>query len=127
MVHNEFSINGKLLFCTAANSAAINYLQSAQELVGQDTERPYIDGVVMLLALNHLWRQVVQGTAQSFAASGGRVYGPTKVGNLDFTLDGQEQVLGLNVTMDHVLFVEVLQSVSNGVNVLRHIAINTST
>jgi hypothetical protein len=78
----------------------------------------------MLLSLNHLWGQVVQGAAQSFTASRRRVYGPTKVGNLDFTLDRQEQVLGLNVAMDHVFLVEVFQGVCDRVNVLLY-SINT--
>lgn len=34
-----------------------------EELIGQNSEGPHVDGVVVRLAFDHLWGEVVKGTA----------------------------------------------------------------
>jgi hypothetical protein len=88
------------------------------ELVGEDAQRPDVDGVVVVLVLDHLGRQVVERATERGAAGGGRVHRPAKVRDLDLAAVAQQEVLGLDVAVDDVLRVAVVQRVGEGGDVL---------
>ena len=50
-----------------------------------------------------------QGVRTRAPAAVGRVHGPAEVGNLELAVDAQQQVLWLDVAVDHVLAVAVQQ------------------
>ena len=78
-----------------------------QELVHQHPQAPDIHPLIVLLPLNHLRGQVVQGPTQRLSARRRRVDRPPKISNLQLTLRAQQQVLWLDVTVDDVLLVAV--------------------
>jgi hypothetical protein len=92
---------------------------AAEELVGEHAQRPDVDGVVVVLVLDHLGGEVVEGPAEGRAARRGRVHGPAKVGDFDVALVAEEEVLGLDVAVDHVLPVAVVERLGDGADVLR--------
>ena len=58
---------------------------------------------------DHLWWQVVQGAAHGLASVVGSVDRPAEIANLDFTVDADEDVLGLDVPVNDVLPVKIPQ------------------
>ena len=54
-------------------------------------------------ALYHLWGQVVQGPAHGAPPAVGGVHRPPEVGDLDVPLGVQQQILRLNVSVDHLI------------------------
>mmetsp|Transcript_12027 Transcript_12027/g.30948 ORF Transcript_12027/g.30948 Transcript_12027/m.30948 type:complete len:209 (+) Transcript_12027:209-835(+) len=80
-----------------------------QELVAQHPERPQVDVAVVRLALDHLGREVVERAAERGPARRRCMHRPTKIGNLQLPLESQQEVLGLDVTVDHVFLVDVSQ------------------
>mmetsp|Transcript_20113 Transcript_20113/g.44712 ORF Transcript_20113/g.44712 Transcript_20113/m.44712 type:complete len:216 (-) Transcript_20113:413-1060(-) len=90
-----------------------------QELVREHAQGPHVRRVVVLPSLHHLWGQVVQSAAQGGAAGGGRMHGPAEVGDLYVPALADQQVLGLDIAMDHVLVVAVVQSDGEVVDVPR--------
>ena len=81
-----------------------------QELVGEDAEGPVVDPLVVGLALDHLRREVVQGSAHGGPPAAGGVHRPAEVGDLEVALHVQQQVLWLDVSVDHLHGVTVTQS-----------------
>ena len=71
--------------------------------------RPY--RLIMLPLLHHLRCQVVQRPTQGGPTRRGGVHGPAKVCYLDVPLHADQQVLWLNVPVDHLLRVAVGQRV----------------
>ena len=63
----------------------------------------------MVPPFDHLWGQVVERTAERLPPRVGRVDAPAKVGDFQLTLDADEEVLGLDVAVNHVLLVAVRQ------------------
>ena len=76
---------------------------SKEELVGEDSQAPEVHEAVVRLPLNHLGREVVQGSAQGLAAVVGRVDGPAKVANLELPVEANQEILRLDVAVDDVL------------------------
>lgn len=104
---------------TARAAQLLKRRDALEELVGEHTHRPQIHCAAVRLALDHLGREVVQRATQRRAPVAGRVHTPAKVGNLHLAADADQQVLGLDVTVDDVLRVQVLQRVGNLRNVPR--------
>lgn len=96
---------------------------SNQELVCQHAQRPQVNflRVPVLLAsgLDHLWRQVVQGSAHGVAAIVGRVHAPAKIADFDLAVDADQNVLGLDVAVHDVLLMQVLERAGHLRDVLR--------
>ena len=63
----------------------------------------------MVPPFDHLWGQVVERTAERLPPRVWRVDAPAKVGDFQLTLDADEEVLGLDVAVNHVLLVAVRQ------------------
>ena len=63
--------------------------------------------------LNHLRGQVVESAAHGGAPAAGRVHGPPEVGDLEVALHVEEEVLGLDVAVDHLHRVAVRQGLDN--------------
>mmetsp|Transcript_3807 Transcript_3807/g.4728 ORF Transcript_3807/g.4728 Transcript_3807/m.4728 type:complete len:217 (-) Transcript_3807:371-1021(-) len=82
------------------------------ELIEQDAESPNIDPAVVLFVDNHLWRKVVQSSAERFTPRGRSMNCPAEVCNLQSILQANENVLRLDVSVDDMLRVAVL----NGLN-----------
>ena len=59
---------------------------AAQKLVGQHADAPVVDGRVVVLVIDHLGRQVIQGAAHGVTAVGRRVCRPAKIGDLRLVL-----------------------------------------
>ena len=59
--------------------------------------------------LNHLRGQVVESAAHGGAPAAGGVHGPPEVGDLEVALHVEEEVLGLDVAVDHLHRVAVGQ------------------
>ena len=80
-----------------------------QELVGEDAQGPVVHPLVVGLALDHLRGQVVQGPAHGGPPGAGGVHRPPEVGDLEVALHVQQQVLRLDVSVDHLHGVAVTQ------------------
>ena len=63
--------------------------------------------------LNHLRGQVVESAAHGGAPAAGRVHGPPEVGDLEVALHVEEEVLGLDVAVDHLHRMAVRQGLDN--------------
>ena len=59
--------------------------------------------------LNHLRGQIVESAAHGGAPAAGRVHRPPEVGDLEVALHVEEEVLGLDVAVDHLHRVAVRQ------------------
>lgn len=81
----------------------------------------------MFAALDHLGRQVVERAAERGAPIAGRVHAPAEIPNLELTIDAEEKVLGLDVSMNDVLGVEVRQRVGHLVDVDRAASLREAT
>ena len=64
-----------------------------EKLVHQHSQAPGISRVIVLPALNHLRREVIQRAAQSLATINRGVNGPPKIGDLDLTFLTQKEIL----------------------------------
>ena len=73
-----------------------------QELEAKDPECPQVNLLVVVLPFDHLRRQVVEGPAQRGPLGRGRVDAPPEVGDLQVLSDVEQQVLGLDVAVDHL-------------------------
>ena len=73
----------------------------------------------MLAAFDHLGGEVVESAAECGAPVTGRMHAPAKIANLELAVDAQEKILGLDISMDDVLGVEVGKSVGHLINVDR--------
>ena len=82
---------------------------AAQKLVREHTQRPHVDGGIVVPPFHHLGGQVIEGTAERLPPGVGRVDAPAEIGNLQLALDADEEVLGLDVAVNHVLLVAVHQ------------------
>lgn len=94
-----------------------------QELIGQDTQTPQVNLLAVVVGrragVDHLWGQVVESSTHGLSAVVGGVNTPAKVTDLDLSVDSDEDILGLDVTVHDVLFVQIFQCSSHLRNVLR--------
>lgn len=90
-----------------------------EELVAQHAKAPLVDGVVVALVLDHLWRQIIQRSAHRLAVVGHRVGRPAEVGELDVIVGGEQNVLRLQVAVHDVVQVAIVERISHLVRVLR--------
>lgn len=81
----------------------------------------------MFAALDHLGRQVVERAAERGAPIAGRVHAPAEIANLELAIDAKEKVLGLDVSMNDVLGVEVGKCVGHLVDVDRAASLREAT
>lgn len=90
---------------------------AAKELVAEDTQAPNIDLVIVGSVSHHFRREVIKSTTHSPSSIIGCVDTPSKVRNLD-SPQTIEQVLWLDVSMDHILVMQILQSLAQLVNIV---------
>ena len=84
---------------------------STEKLVRQNTQRPEIDLLVVpvvVLSAKHLRWKIIEGTTHGLSPVVRRVYRPTKVTDLDLTVDSNQDVLWLDITVNDMLLVEIL-------------------
>lgn len=98
-----------------------------QELVHQHAQTPDIDPLVVLLPLDHLRGQVIQGSTQRLPARGRRVDRPPKIRDLQLTLGPQQQILWLDVSVDDMLLVAVPEGGGHLEDELRRLTFGEST
>ena len=84
---------------------------SHQQLVAEHSDAPQIHLLVVHAPLNHLWGHVVQSATHRLPPQGGGVHRPAEVGNLRLSLEPQEQILWLYISVNHLLPVAVYQSI----------------
>jgi len=84
-----------------------------EELVGENSETPEINLVIMEGSFYHLRREVVQSPAHCASSTVGSVYRPTKISNLDVAFGVEEQVFRFDISMNHLLTVTVGESVGH--------------
>lgn len=89
-----------------------------EELVHEDAERPRVDALVVRLLAHHLRREVVERAAHRLAPQVRRVHRPAKVRDLHHPVRPDQQVLRLDVAVDHVLLVAKVQRVRQRLDVL---------
>jgi hypothetical protein len=83
-------------------------VDSGYHLVGEDTERPPVDGLTVAFVEKHLGRQVLGGAAQSVGARLA-VLCEAEVCQFEVPLRVNKNVLWLKVTVDDVQRVQVLE------------------
>mmetsp|Transcript_56218 Transcript_56218/g.182442 ORF Transcript_56218/g.182442 Transcript_56218/m.182442 type:complete len:307 (-) Transcript_56218:27-947(-) len=91
-------------------------------LIQEHTHRPHVQALVVTLAADHLRRQVVRRSAKGGAiASAAQDVGPTEVCKLGVSITVQQDILGFDVSMDHLLgqSVQVLQGIAHLKEILR--------
>jgi len=71
-----------------------------------------INRLVVTLGRNNFGCQVIGSTAKS-PSDVGNFFGETEIGNLEMSVSVEEQVLGLQITVDDVHRVQVVESESN--------------
>ena len=64
-----------------------------EELVGQHPQAPVVHRAVVLLALDHLRGQVVQGATQGATPTVGGVDRPSEIGNLELPGQPDQEIL----------------------------------
>jgi len=90
-----------------------------QELIGQHTKSPMVHTLVVCLPFEHLRGKVVQGAAHGLTPGIRCVHAPAKVANFEFAVDTEQEVFGLDITMNDVLRVEVDQRIRHLVHISR--------
>merc|ERR1719192_1047785 len=90
-----------------------------EKLVGEDSQTPEVNLVIMERSLNHLWGQIVQCATHGTSPTVGGVHRPTEICDLDVSLSVEQQVLGLDISVNNLLAVAVRESVSHLVDVPR--------
>jgi hypothetical protein len=85
---------------------------ASDELVAEHSHAPDVDLLVVVLAENDIRGDVVQGAAESLAVLFGGVDGPPEVGELESAVAAQD-VLGLYVSVQHALAVQVEQGLDH--------------
>lgn len=83
------------------------------------TNAPVVDHLAVVAPLHNFRRQVVQCAAHGLTGRGGRVHGPTEIGQFEVAGYVQQQVFGLDVAMDDTVLVAVVQSVRRLVDIFR--------
>ena len=71
----------------------------------------------MLASFDHLGWEVVERTTEGGAAVARSVHAPAKVADLELAVDTQEKILGLDISVDDVLRVEVGEGVGHLIDV----------
>mmetsp|Transcript_26252 Transcript_26252/g.59573 ORF Transcript_26252/g.59573 Transcript_26252/m.59573 type:complete len:212 (-) Transcript_26252:129-764(-) len=89
-----------------------------EKLVAENPERPDVDVLVVRLTLYHLRRKVVESSTERVPLRGWSMDGPTKVSDLDLALAVYQEVLRLDVSVDHVLLVAVGERTSKRADVV---------
>mmetsp|Transcript_48182 Transcript_48182/g.75254 ORF Transcript_48182/g.75254 Transcript_48182/m.75254 type:complete len:297 (+) Transcript_48182:313-1203(+) len=84
---------------------------ASQHLVNQDPQRPPVHSLSVAFVQDDLWSQVLWGTTESPSVCS-RLYGlgEAEVADLQMPLVVEEQVLGLEVTVDDVAIVKIFES-----------------
>jgi hypothetical protein len=93
--------------------------RAAEEFLREDAEGPVVHGVVVVLVLDHLGREVVERAAERRAARGGGMDGPAEIRDLEVAALADEEVLGLDVAVDDVLAVHLVERLGERCDVLR--------
>ena len=71
----------------------------------------------MLTALDHLGGEVVEGTAESGAPVTGRMHAPAKIADFELAVDSEEEILGLDISVNDMLGMEIGKGVGHLVDV----------
>mmetsp|Transcript_31384 Transcript_31384/g.45953 ORF Transcript_31384/g.45953 Transcript_31384/m.45953 type:complete len:286 (+) Transcript_31384:190-1047(+) len=89
-----------------------------EELVHQHAQAPNIHTRIVVLPLDHLRGEVVQGAAQGGPPAGWRMHGPPKVSNLQLAPESDQKILRLDITVNYMLAMAVNQSLRHLLHVL---------
>lgn len=96
---------------------------SDEEFIHQDTQTPEIDLLAveaLLVGLDkHLRGQIVQGTTHGLPPVVRRVNTPSEITDLDFAMDTDKDVFGLDITVHDMLLVEIFERGCHLSNVVR--------
>ena len=84
-------------------TSGLEWWSTSQEFVAQHTQAPNIHSGAMVMSLHHLGREVIQCPTQCLASTVGRMHRPSKICNLELTLESDQQIFGFYITMDHML------------------------
>lgn len=93
-------------------TSGLKWWSTGQEFVAQHTQAPNIHSGAMVMSLHHLGREVIQCPAQCLAPTVGRMHRPSKICNLELTLESNQQIFGFDITMNHMLRMAVDQCVA---------------
>lgn len=77
------------------------------ELIGKDSDSPHIELCVIVLFVQNLGAEVVDGSTKSVSAFS-RMYGPPEITELHIVVTTQNDVLWLEVSMNNVKWVKML-------------------
>ena len=72
------------------------------EFVGKNPQGPVVNLLTVLSSLHHLWWQIVQRPTQCHPSVSRCMYTPSKITNLQLTIDSQEQVFWLDIPVNDV-------------------------
>ena len=92
-----------------------------QELETQHSHTPHIHSCTVLVAEEHLGRQVVGRAAECVAGHVWRVHAPAEVCQSEVELAVQQKVLWLQVSVDHAQLFQEQQCTGQLVDVLQNI------
>mmetsp|Transcript_40040 Transcript_40040/g.114558 ORF Transcript_40040/g.114558 Transcript_40040/m.114558 type:complete len:230 (+) Transcript_40040:34-723(+) len=84
-------------------AAVLEWWLAHQELIQEDTKTPNVHVVAILLAVDHLRRQIIQRAAKGRASGGGRMHSPTEVGDFQSVLQADQDVLRFDIAVHDVL------------------------
>jgi hypothetical protein len=84
----------------------------ARHAKDRDGKNSPIDRLVVTLGRDNLGSQVIWSTAES-PSNVGNFFGETEIGNLEMAVSVEEQVLGLQITVDDVHGMQVVESESH--------------
>ena len=93
-----------------------------EQFINDDAQTPQIDGVVVRQLLNQLWRHV-QGCTFDGGENdcvGGHRASKSKVTKFDYSVCRDQDVLGLHVSMDDAVAVQVIQRMHQLLGNLAH-------
>ena len=107
-IAREFDLALENLLVDGHGVVVIERVDSSDHLVGEDSERPPVDGLTVAFVEKHLGRQVLGGPAQGIGARLA-VLGEAEVCQFEVPLRVNQDVLWLKVTVDNVQRVQVLE------------------
>ena len=95
----------------------LEWRRTNNKLVRKHAECPIVDLLVVFSALDHLGWEVIEGAAEGGPPVTGGVYAPAEIANLELAVDAQEEILGLDISVDDVLGVEIGERVGHLIDV----------
>lgn len=83
-------------------------------LVEEDTHRPNIHPIALILPKQYFWRHVLQSAAERESGGARHLNGaPSEITDFDIVVVVQQQIFRLDVAVDDLAFVDVLEGVDS--------------